>query len=479
MKIDNKLILENSKSLNVLYVEDDEDVRRSTAQVFLNFFNNVDVAEDGREGLQKYQAFLDKTETHYDIVISDINMPNMDGLEMSKEIKEIDFEQVIILITAFNEISYLHSAIKLGINGFLTKPIEMEQLRNVLYTTSQIVIDRKLVIEHYKQIEDSHMLTINQKDASKFSSAKDVLDDLKTNKEKISYLWTDSDIVHERLEIHNIDVEFFRSHYGIKEIEYFLDVISGDAEIGKCPVIFVMIEFFKHKDLPLEDIFMICTHFKNTVTSYIFDRYGFSHPLFDDISLILDKNLEGVIVNYLKMKGYDKKEIPKSVNVEVANEEKARVEEINYIEYVLEHDVYELNDLEGEIDSLAVLVTMNSSSTVEDSIKLGNQIKRYGSILSNYPLFSELGLYIIKLGVNLADNSQLLFDDRDKMANITALIEGFVNDLIVWRKEIFENNIEDSHFLDSSFFSNVDTIIMFMEYDESKEVSDDFDMEFF
>ena len=65
------------------------------------------------------------------------------------------------------------------------------------------------------------------------------------------------------------------------------------------------------------------------------------------------------------------------------------------------------------------------------------------------------------------------------MSNITALIEGFVNDLIVWRKEIFENNIENPYFLDKSFFSNVDTIIMFIEYDENTAVADDLDDMFF
>ena len=477
MKIDNKLILENSKNLHVLYVEDDEGLRGATSQLFLNFFDTVDTAIDGQDGLEKYQAYLDKTNVPYDIVISDINMPHMDGIEMYKKIKAINYEQVIIFITAFNEISYLHSAIKLGVNAFLTKPIDVDQLKDVLYKTTQVVADRKLVQKHYQQIEEANILNINLQDASEFTSSKDILNDLEINKELISNLWANKKIVYDRLENHSIDVEFFRSHYGIKVIEYFLSVVKGDSEVGNCPVVFVMLDFFKYKNLPLEDIFMICVQFKNTMTDYVFSKYSFNYKLFDDISYILDKNFEGVIINYLKMKGCDKQKTLEVAPIKVKEEE--IVEEINYAEYVLEHDVYELHDLEQEIDSLAISVTMSSSSTVEDNTQLGNNIRRYGEILNNYPLFTELGQYIIKLGVNFSDNTQLLYDDKQRMSNITALVEGFVNDLIVWRKEIFENNIEDVHFLDSSFFSNVDTIIMFIEYDESAEVSNDGDMEFF
>lgn len=474
MQINNKLILENSKNLNILYVEDDELLRNSTAELFSNYFNSVEVAIDGNDGYEKYKLYFDETGQNYDIVISDINMPIMDGLEMCSKVREITFDQSIILVTAFNETSYLHKAIEIGIDGFLTKPIETEQLKSVLYKTTQAVADRKLVKEYYENIEDTNMLNINKILIDNYTSPKNILKDLEENKEDISYQWSNKKTINDRLQKHAIDVEFFRSRYAINVIEYFLAVIREEAEIGNCPVVFVMLDFFKNKNLPLEDIFMICVLFKNTLTSYIFGRYVFNNQLFDDISLILDKNFEGVIVNYLKMKNIKKVNTPEPKRIE----KKEIVEDINYAEYVLENDLYELEDLEEEIDSLAILVT-GSNTSVEDSTELGNKIQRYGEILCNYPLFSELGKCVVKLGINFINNSQLLIDDKARMLNITALIEGFVNDLIVWRKEIFENNIENPHFLDNSFFSNVDTIIMFIEYDESAEVTDDGDMEFF
>jgi len=479
MKIDNKLILENSKDLNILYVEDEESIRESTLELLGNYFNSIETAVDGVDGLKKYKAYCKKEKTPFDMVITDIHMPNMNGLEMGEAIKELHSEQMIVFVTAFNEVDYLYKAVNMGAGGFLTKPVELEELKKLLYITTQMVSDRKLLIQYYNKIENLNILGMDMKDSSNFSSAKDILEDLVSNKEKISHIWVDKKVVVERLEAHAIDVEFFRSRYAIKVIEYFLNVIRGEAEMGNCPVIFIMLDFFKNKNLPLEDIFMICVLFKNSMSSYVFTKYSFNQELFDDISLILDKNFEGVIINYLKLKDETETHSSKQIKKAPAKEEQEQDEHVNYVEYVLESDIYELQDLEEDIDSLSISVIESSSSTVEDCQLLGDNINRYGNILSNYPLFSELGKYITKLGVNFTKNSEILFNDKERMLNISALIEGFVNDLIVWRKEIFENNIVNAHFLDNSFFSNVDTIIMFIEYDESASEEENFDDDMF
>lgn len=486
MEIDNKLLLENSRDLSILYVEDDASLRETTIGLLENFFKSVDAAEDGEIAYEKYKRKLENESKAYDIIISDINMPNMNGIKMSKEIKGINPDQAIIFITAFHEMDLLKESISLGINGFIIKPIEIGELKKVLYRVSQMVSDRKIVFNHYQQIEDLNMLNIDKKDTRGYKSSKDILEDLENHQEMISQLWVEKEVVVQRLESHLIDIEFFRNHYAMKVIDYFLGVIRGDNEIGNCPVIFIMLDFFKNKNLPLKDIFMICVSFKNTVSAYVFEKYNFNHRLYDDISDILDQNFEGVIINYLEIM-YTKKpnKVETASKDEVLNKKnekpKELLDDINYREYVLEHDVYELQDLEEDIDTLAIAVTENTNTKLDDFVLLGDNIKKYGTILSNYPVFSELGKYIVKLGINISLNATLLFDDKERVLNIAALIEGFVNDLIIWRREIFDNNIEDPHFLDQSFFSNVDTIIMFIEYDESKEdvLEDDFDDMFF
>jgi len=95
-----------------------------------------------------------ENDAYYDLIISDINMPRMDGMAMSKAIMHENDQQSIIIITAHNEFSFLHEAIKIGIDGFLTKPLDFDQLKIVLFKTTRAIYDNKLVNSFYKEVEE-------------------------------------------------------------------------------------------------------------------------------------------------------------------------------------------------------------------------------------------------------------------------------------------------------------------------------------
>jgi len=150
--MDIKLLLEYTKDLRVLYVEDDDDLRNSTAELFENYFKHIDTAVNGIEGLVEYKRFAN-TKDAYDLIISDINMPGLNGIDMSKEIRKNNPHIQILLITAHNEIEYLQSAIEIGIANFITKPINMEKLNLAIYQTCQSISDHKFVIKHVDTME--------------------------------------------------------------------------------------------------------------------------------------------------------------------------------------------------------------------------------------------------------------------------------------------------------------------------------------
>lgn len=106
----------------ILYVEDEEDIRNELVEILGLEFNNILVAANGHEGLELYK------EHHPDLIISDIQMPKMDGLSMCKSIKEIDKDANIILMTAFNEESFIASAKDHNIHHYITKPIKINEL---------------------------------------------------------------------------------------------------------------------------------------------------------------------------------------------------------------------------------------------------------------------------------------------------------------------------------------------------------------
>lgn len=119
-------LFELSKDLNILYVEDDIDLQRKTFSMFSNIFKSVDTANDGKEGLAKYNEYFEMNEKYYDIVVTDIKMPIMDGVSLSKKIKNINKEQIIIVTSAYDESKYLIEFINMGINKFIKKPFKLD-----------------------------------------------------------------------------------------------------------------------------------------------------------------------------------------------------------------------------------------------------------------------------------------------------------------------------------------------------------------
>ncbi|MBL1280071.1 MAG: response regulator [Fluviicola sp.] len=162
MKIDNKTIMKYSKNLNVLYIEDNEMLRNSTLRIFNTYFNIVDIAEDGAKGLAMYMKYKNETAEYYDIVITDINMPNMNGIEMSQLICLENNIQSLIFITAYNDSSYLQNAIDISADGFLSKPIIPEQIQTLLYKVSKAISDSKEITIFFNHVEKLNFELENQ-----------------------------------------------------------------------------------------------------------------------------------------------------------------------------------------------------------------------------------------------------------------------------------------------------------------------------
>jgi len=116
--------------MKVLYVEDDENIRIEVKRYLEKIFSIVDSAQNGKIGLEKYKK------SHYDIVISDISMPVMNGLDMSREIRSLDESQEIIIISAYSSSEYFIESINIGVSGYIIKPIDYNQMKKALYSSA-------------------------------------------------------------------------------------------------------------------------------------------------------------------------------------------------------------------------------------------------------------------------------------------------------------------------------------------------------
>jgi len=137
---------------SVLYAEDDELIRTQTASFLGRFFPDVVLAEDGRLGLDKYK------ERAFNVVITDINMPSMNGIEMIKAIKEINYEQIILVTSAYNDSEYLMSLINLNVMHFVLKPFNNKQFLYVIYKIAE-----ELSFEREKQQFESEIASLSKK----------------------------------------------------------------------------------------------------------------------------------------------------------------------------------------------------------------------------------------------------------------------------------------------------------------------------
>jgi len=105
----------------VMYVEDDLSTQKLIEKILNRYCKEVFVASDGAEGLTLYKNI------HPDIVLSDIVMPNMNGIEMSEEIKKLNPRQIISLFTAYNEPEFKEKASELKIDAYIMKPLDEKQ----------------------------------------------------------------------------------------------------------------------------------------------------------------------------------------------------------------------------------------------------------------------------------------------------------------------------------------------------------------
>lgn len=119
--------MKSKQDISILFVEDDKEVRHEIGD-FLHsgIFKNTYIAKNGYKGFLKYQKYKP------DIIITDLTMPLMDGLEMSKKIKQIDEKIPILLITSHFEKEITEAAVDIGIDGYLFKPLSLDRVAKIL-----------------------------------------------------------------------------------------------------------------------------------------------------------------------------------------------------------------------------------------------------------------------------------------------------------------------------------------------------------
>ncbi|PHQ56332.1 MAG: histidine kinase [Sulfurimonas sp.] len=151
-----KEIIENTSDIKLLYVEDNVQARIPTLAVLSEFFTNIVVAVDGKDGVTKYN------ENKIDLIITDINMPNLDGLDMIEAIRKTNKDIAILLLSAYSDIEYFRRSIQLEVDGYLLKPIDITQFLELMNKIVEKIEIRQELKENLNFLEQYQSIA-NQK----------------------------------------------------------------------------------------------------------------------------------------------------------------------------------------------------------------------------------------------------------------------------------------------------------------------------
>lgn len=126
----------------VLLVEDEEDAREILEFYLDTIFDEVEIACDGQEGLELYTKSYEENRA-FDLVLTDIKMPNKDGLSMIDDITALNEDQKFIIVSAYKDEEYLFRSIGLNVISYFVKPLEVKNIMEMLKKVKTKVLEDK------------------------------------------------------------------------------------------------------------------------------------------------------------------------------------------------------------------------------------------------------------------------------------------------------------------------------------------------
>jgi YesN/AraC family two-component response regulator len=455
-----KEIVKLASSLKVLYVEDEENTRGMFAKHLGRFFKDLDIAVDGKDGLEKAKA------KKYDIIITDVQMPHLTGLQMLHEIKALGQDVKTVITTAFNDEAYFMDSIAIGVDRYIIKPVKIEDLYRVIYDITKGIDNAHRAQElRAKQAQEKISETaqsVMEGIANAYPSPTCVVD--KDNKTHFVNNAFKELVTAEQLEA-ILDGSKFISDFFVKKLGFestlfgvtnnpnhnkiaikvsenkkrifhvssskiYIPGIDGDCNIYSFADI-TALEFQKLRvklySEMLQDL-VILKHKNSTVDAPAQTNTPASAP----VTLISSAEQEAL----------------KQKRVCTAVSAAAYITEIG--DDVLEH-VEELTELEEEVDDLVELFMMERSTNSLQ--KLSIRFEMYAQTIGLLIEFGDLALALKNLSYFLEN---IASEDIEKYSKkLTIYLGTIASDLKEWRGHIFgQKDAQNIHYLDTQLLSS-------------------------
>ncbi|NOZ91016.1 MAG: response regulator transcription factor [Epsilonproteobacteria bacterium] len=190
------------KDITILFAEDEKRLAKLMRLAIEDYFGKFIMASNGEEALNKYHKIRP------DIIITDIMMPKVNGLELAREIKSIDEDLPIIILSAYSHTDMLLQAIDIGVTKYFIKPFNPDELLQYLATlipkirnnkTVDLIDDFKFNVKNKKLYQNETEVSLTKREVNFFSLLMEKEDYEVDNKTIKNVLWIDNQVSNDRL----------------------------------------------------------------------------------------------------------------------------------------------------------------------------------------------------------------------------------------------------------------------------------------
>lgn len=468
-----------TKECSVLFIDDVDHVRELVEKMLRRLFKTVYVAANGEEGLKVYK------EKSPDLIITDINMPVMDGIEMIEVIRTGDIEQKIIILSAHNDHSFFEKAVNLKIDGYLIKPIDMQMLMKAVDNSARLIVQKRELEALNQQLElrvQEEVEKNSQKDKLLISMLTSFLESSpnpiiayengivtfandrfltlcgRTKEEMIGSSFNIESLLEKRKgflhSLQELDAdEMHKNKVSIKSPQGRNIFILSDSEIPAFGD--NKLNVFTFNDITVNEYQkMKIKHYSERLEDYI-KSVRRSVPA--ETKIVGESEEKTPVPEALEIDIRDIRALDDTEQEILKRSHQGR--EISSEEYTKEIDSYvleemqELSELESEIEE--DLLEFEESKDLRSIKIVAERLGRYASTISLLFEFADLS-YAVKSLSELLEGIDEEHCDGSKIRKINLFLTNIVLDLSTWRKTIFvEQNTKDIHYLDSSLFSAI------------------------
>ncbi|MGM0622891.1 MAG: response regulator transcription factor [Campylobacterota bacterium] len=478
--------------LNILYVEDDPDAREILSSLLRRFFGYVSDKENGLLGLHEFEN------GSYDIVITDIQMPKMNGIDMLGEIKKLDSDVVTGITTAYNDEDFFLKSIDIGVNKYILKPIDTQRVLDALEYLASIVVDRKKAKAYTQQqvqqkindasqsvvasitkstpnptiiYDETKVVFVNDAFSRYLDTQKEYssIEDIQTlflPKQGCLQSLKEYDKIHEERNKIALKYERYTKYFGLIQTDFEL------SDKTYFMITFNDITMLEYSKIKLEN-------YNKTFREYIFHYAKKQNK---------NKSIKTKHNSAQATKPQPQKASTSTYDASLNEDDKNllrrshthKTTAVQYLQELDHEDLLQLQELDEVIDELSEILTqikLGETSYSAGLEEFANKLTLFVRAIATLFEFNDL----IKALNELAYQVQMLAaqEDENLQKNGSMFLEAIVYDLSSWIRSIFiDQDSLDIHYLDSSLFSSCLQLEMILNQDDSDEDDDD-DIDFF